>query len=193
MSAETTFDEDLSDLGAVRTAVAELAEGAHRRLLASHRAARTVSVKIRSSSFGTTSRAETHAVATTDLATLTDTAQRLAVAALPDAGVRLVGVSFSGLTTAVQEALFPETPAPRDPGARAGRAPARARARSPAASGAPATTSRHPEHGHGWVQGAGHGRVTVRFETALVGPGRAITYAADDPALTRADPAASLG
>ena len=51
----------------------------------------------------------------------------------------------------------------------------------------------HPEHGHGWVQGAGHGRVTVRFETASSGPGRAITYAADDPALTRADPAASLG
>ena len=30
----------------------------------------------------------------------------------------------------------------------------------------------HPDHGHGWVQGAGHGRVSVRFETAATGPGR---------------------
>ena len=51
----------------------------------------------------------------------------------------------------------------------------------------------HPEHGHGWVQGAGHGRVTVRFETRATGPGRAITLASDDPALTAADPLASLG
>jgi len=195
VSAETTFDDDLSDLGAVRAAVGELAEGAHRRLLASHRAARTVTVKIRSASFGTTSRAETASVATTDLAVLTETAQRLAVAALPDAGVRLVGVSFSGLTTAVQETLFddaPPVPAPSTP----------ARPEPVAASPDPEPEHRpwrtgddvhHPEHGHGWVQGSGHGRVTVRFETALTGPGRARTLAADDPALTPADPAASLG
>lgn len=193
VSAETTFDEDLSNLDAVRTAVAELAEGAHKRLVASHRAARTVSVKIRSASFGTTSRAETHADATTDLATLTDTAQRLAVAALPDAGVRLVGVSFSGLTTAVQEALFPGTPAPVA-------APAPAPAPEPESDPEPAPSREwrtgddvaHPEHGHGWVQGSGHGRVTVRFETASSGPGRARTFRADDPALTRADPVDSL-
>jgi DNA polymerase IV len=50
----------------------------------------------------------------------------------------------------------------------------------------------HPEHGHGWVQGCGVGRVTVRFETAGTGPGPARTFAADDPSLTRADPLASL-
>jgi DNA polymerase-4 len=50
----------------------------------------------------------------------------------------------------------------------------------------------HPEHGHGWVQGAGHGRVTVRFETRSSGPGRARTLAADDPALRSADPLGSL-
>jgi DNA polymerase-4 len=202
VSAETTFDEDLSDLGAVRTAVAELAEGAHRRLVSSHRAARTVSVKIRSASFGTTSRAETHADATTDLATLTDTAQRLAVAALPDAGVRLVGVSFSGLTTAVQEALFPGAPAaPAAPApvADVRRSESESESESePESEPEPRREWRtgddvaHPEHGHGWVQGAGHRRVTVRFETATTGPGRAITFRADDPALTRADPVASL-
>jgi DNA polymerase-4 len=51
----------------------------------------------------------------------------------------------------------------------------------------------HPAHGHGWVQGSGHGRVTVRFETATSGPGRAHTFRADDPDLARADPVASLG
>ena len=58
--------------------------------------------------------------------------------------------------------------------------------------GGPATTSTHVEFGHGWVQGAGHGRVTVRFETRSTGPGRARTLAADDPALRPADPLASL-
>lgn len=50
----------------------------------------------------------------------------------------------------------------------------------------------HPEFGHGWVQGAGQGRVTVRFETRSTGPGPARTFAADDPALSRADPLGSL-
>ena len=50
----------------------------------------------------------------------------------------------------------------------------------------------HIDHGHGWVQGAGHGRVTVRFETRSSGPGRALTLAAADPALQRADPLACL-
>ncbi|HEY2222127.1 MAG TPA: DNA polymerase IV, partial [Actinomycetospora sp.] len=46
--------------------------------------------------------------------------------------------------------------------------------------------------GHGWVQGAGHGRVTVRFETRTTGAGRAVTFASDDPELSRADPLVSL-
>ncbi|MGW8591765.1 DNA polymerase IV [Dietzia sp. NPDC055877] len=52
---------------------------------------------------------------------------------------------------------------------------------------------RHPEFGHGWVQGSGHGRVSVRFETAATGPGRMRTFADDDPALEPADPLDSLG
>ncbi|MGE4364147.1 MAG: DNA polymerase IV, partial [Mycolicibacterium sp.] len=45
---------------------------------------------------------------------------------------------------------------------------------------------------HGWVQGAGHGVMTVRFETRGPGPGPARTFRADDPALTRANPVDSL-
>ncbi|WP_291083893.1 DNA polymerase IV [Dietzia sp. UBA5065] len=52
---------------------------------------------------------------------------------------------------------------------------------------------RHPEFGHGWVQGSGLGRVSVRFETAVTGPGRMRTFAEDDPVLETADPLDSLG
>ena len=61
--------------------------------------------------------------------------------------------------------------------------------RVPFASGADV---RHPEYGHGWVQGSGHGVVTVRFETRTTGPGRTRTFAVDDPDLRPADPLDSL-
>ena len=44
----------------------------------------------------------------------------------------------------------------------------------------------------GWVQGAGKGWVTVRFETRATGPGRIQSLRADDPALQPADPLDSL-
>ena len=48
---------------------------------------------------------------------------------------------------------------------------------------------RHAEFGHGWVQGSGLGRVTVRFETPDdVGPGRVRTFRTDDPELEPAEP-----
>ncbi|MCF2527549.1 DNA polymerase IV [Yinghuangia soli] len=47
----------------------------------------------------------------------------------------------------------------------------------------------HTEHGPGWVQGSGVGRVTVRFETPGSAPGRIRTYLVDDPDLT---PSAAL-
>lgn len=47
---------------------------------------------------------------------------------------------------------------------------------------------RHAEYGHGWVQGSGLGRVTVRFETPLSAPGRVRTFRTDDPELEPAEP-----
>jgi DNA polymerase-4 len=153
-------------------------------------------------------------VASTDLPALTETAQRLAVAALPDAGVRLVGVSYAGLTTAVQGSLFddgpergpagadavedPETGGTLRPAPVAEALPEDARLAGEETAPDPERAWRtgddvaHPEHGHGWVQGAGHGRVTVRFETRSTGPGRAVTFAVDDADLVRADPLGSL-
>jgi DNA polymerase-4 len=50
----------------------------------------------------------------------------------------------------------------------------------------------HEEFGTGWVQGAGHGGVSVRFETRSSGPGVARTFAQADPQLSRGDPADCL-
>ena len=200
VSAETTFDEDLTAMAAVHDAVAHLTRSAHRRLLTSGRSARTVTVKVRSADFTTHTRSETAALATTDLPALTAVAQRLARDAVPAGGVRLIGVSLAGLGDAPPPALFDGpaatgTPAvpeagPAAPGPPAPGPPA------PGPDGAhpwrPGDDVTHPEHGHGWVQGAGHGRVTVRFETRGTGPGRARTLAADDPRLRRADPLGSL-
>ncbi|WP_327152377.1 DNA polymerase IV [Nocardia sp. NBC_01329] len=56
----------------------------------------------------------------------------------------------------------------------------------------PGSDVRHPGFGFGWVQGSGHGRVTVRFETRSTGPGIARTFAADNTELCSADPLDSL-
>ena len=50
----------------------------------------------------------------------------------------------------------------------------------------------HSTHGHGWIQGAGHGVMTVRFETRSTGPGRVHTLPEDDPDIARANPVDSL-
>jgi DNA polymerase-4 len=192
VSAETTFDVDLTAMSAVHDAVARLAESAHRRLLASGRAARTVTVKVRSADFSTATRSETAAEASTDLAVFTATAQRLARAAVPEGGVRLLGVSLAGLGDEPPPALFAtvsDSPDPPDASPAAEHAVGVPELPRPWRTG---DDVQHPEHGHGWVQGAGHGRVTVRFETRSSGPGRAFTVAADDPALQRADPLACL-
>jgi DNA polymerase IV len=191
VSSETTFDTDLTAMSAVHEAVAALAASAHRRLLASGRAARTVTVKVRSADFSTFTRSETTAMASTDLGALTAVAQRLAVAAVPEGGVRLLGVSLAGLGDEPPPALFDTTTA---------EAPSAVTEERPDEHTGPEAERpwragddvRHEEWGHGWVQGAGHGRVTVRFETRSTGPGRARTLAADDPALARADALASL-
>ncbi|MGQ7295760.1 DNA polymerase IV [Quadrisphaera sp. KR29] len=60
---------------------------------------------------------------------------------------------------------------------------------SPAAvSWRPGQDVLHDEHGAGWVQGSGVGRVTVRFEGPHTGVGRVRTFAVDDASLSAADP-----
>ena len=104
--------------------------------------------------------------------------------------IRLVGVGFSGLSDSRQESLFPDLDqtdeildSHREAGAAVEATPAGWRIGDDVA---------HPDHGHGWVQGAGHGVMTVRFETRASGPGPARTFPDDTPGFSRADPVASL-
>ena len=92
--------------------------------------------------------------------TLIATARRLLLDPVEVGPIRLLGVGFSGLSDVLQESLFPELeqqeaelgdtrlpgppPEPQSGGWRVG------------------DDVRHPDHGHGWVQGAGHGVMTVR-------------------------------
>ncbi len=205
ISSEHTYETDLRTPGQVDSAIVRAGEGAHRRLLRDGRGARTVTVKLRMADFRIESRSLTLPYATDDLGTLLATAARLT--RYPDevGPIRLVGVSYSGLETARQDVLFPELdrqiirPEPTatdyevgvrgtpdvDEGV--------VEIDEPASTGWRATQDvRHPEHGHGWVQGAGHGVVTVRFETRTTGPGHTRSFAADDPHLRPADPVDSL-
>ncbi len=50
----------------------------------------------------------------------------------------------------------------------------------------------HTTYGHGWIQGAGHGVMTVRFETRGTGPGPVHTLPDGDPGIARANPVGSL-
>lgn len=199
ISAESTFAEDITDLGVLRGAVDRAAASAHRRLLADGRGSRTVVVKLKKSDMSVLTRSSTLPAATTELPVLTAAAQRLALDPQEIGPIRLVGVGYSGLTAVQQFAMFPELDgvlesAPTDAGGSSDEV-YHPGGRDPNADRLRWTTGNdvhHPQHGHGWVQGSGHGRVTVRFETRSSGPGFAKTFALDDPALHEADSLISL-
>ncbi|MEO8816587.1 MAG: DNA polymerase IV, partial [Mycobacterium sp.] len=152
---------------------------------------RTVTVKLKKSDMGILTRSATLAYATTDAAALITAAQRLLLDPMQIGPVRLLGVGFSGLTEVRQEPLFSEqVPVPE---AAQTDQPAEISPPPPdAADWQVGDDVAHPVLGHGWVQGAGHGVVTARFETRGTGPGRARTFPVDTPEVTAADPIDSL-
>ena len=186
VSAETTFDIDIIDLPALRAEVRRIATGAHARLVKAGRVARTVVIKLRHTDMSTVTRSETISAPTDDLAELAATAERLLIDPAEFGGIRLAGVAFSGLSVPHQDALFslavPESAAPATVIAAAPAAPV------VSSSWRPGDDVVHDEFGTGWVQGAGHGRVTVRFEHRTSGPGVARTFQQEDPALRRGEP-----
>ncbi|HYJ57106.1 MAG TPA: DNA polymerase IV [Mycobacterium sp.] len=193
ISAESTFPEDLTTLDQLREAAAPIGEHAHRRLLKDGRGARTVTVKLKKSDMSTLTRSATLPYATTNEATLNATARRLLLDPVEIGPIRLVGIGFSGLSEVQQESLFPDLELmATDEVARIGSPP------PPADAGPAAPVWRvgddvvHTDHGHGWIQGAGHGVMTVRFETRSTGPGSARTFSDKDPAVTQASPVDSL-
>lgn len=192
ISAESTFAADLTTIEQLREAAGPIAEHAHRRLSRDGRGARTVTVKLKKSDMSTLTRSATLPYATADAGTLTATARRLLLDPREIGPVRLVGVGFSGLSDVRQESLFPELEQQEAE-----------LTDNPVASTLPEPVAetggwrvgddvRHPEHGHGWVQGAGHGVVSVRFETRSTGPGAMRTLPIDECGLTPADPLDSL-
>ncbi|WP_374198866.1 DNA polymerase IV [Mycobacterium sp. MYCO198283] len=191
ISAESTFAADLTTLRQLQDAVVPIGEHAHRRLQRDGRGARTVTVKLRKADMSILTRSTTLPYATLDGPTLLAAAHRLLLDPLEIGPIRLVGVGFSGLTEVLQEPLFADLDTVAEVSAAALPPTVSEQAETPPAWRL-GDDVRHPDFGHGWIQGAGHGVMTVRFETRSSGPGPARTFAIDDPQVTRANPVDSL-
>jgi len=195
ISAESTFAADLTTLEELREAIAPIAQHAHQRLCRDGRGARTVTVKLKKSDMSTLTRSATLPYATTDAAALAAMARRLLLDPRQIGPIRLLGVGFSGLSSVRQESLFPDLELaiadadPRADTAHAGPDAVTLRTSDTWRVGDDVT---HRDLGHGWVQGAGHGVVTVRFETRGSGSGPARTFSSDTDDITRANPVDSL-
>ena len=218
VSVEDTYAHDLQDRPAIRAALTELAERVVRRLRESGHTGRTVTVKARGHDFTTVTRSETFPAPTDDARLLIPAALRLVDGAADAAtgqmhGIRLLGVGISGLAEYAQGDLIAELEGLDELAAQEAEAEAEAESTSessaePDASPVPAVTLfgpvplvpearrwlagqdvRHADLGPGWVQGAGLGRVTVRFEGPDTPPGRISTLSVDDPELLAVDSA----
>ncbi|MFF4143696.1 DNA polymerase IV [Streptomyces sp. NPDC001698] len=190
VSVEDTYDVDIHDRVRVALEVQRLADRCVRRLRGAGLSGRTIVLKVRRYDFSTLTRSETLRGPTDDPAVIREAAARLLDSVDTTGGVRLLGVGVSGLADYTQEDLFAqaagaqaEGPAEERPEEPAERQPAPTERRWPAGHDV-----RHAEYGHGWVQGSGLGRVTVRFETPDSAPGRVRTFLMDDPDLEPAEP-----
>jgi len=178
ISAESTFAADLTSLEQLREAIDSIAEHAHQRLLRDGRGARTVTVKLKKSDMSTLTRSATLPYATTEAAALTAMARRLLLDPQEIGPIRLLGVGFSGLSDVRQESLFPDLEL-SEPESQHSVETVTAAMFGPDSEPSPWRVGddvTHRDLGHGWVQGAGHGVVTVRFETRSSGPGPARTF-----------------
>ncbi|MEV5978243.1 DNA polymerase IV [Streptomyces sp. NPDC052114] len=218
VSVEDTYDVDIHDRVRVRTEVARLADRCVQRLRAAGHSGRTIVLKVRRFDFSTLTRSETLRGPTDDPGVVREAAARLLESVDTTGGVRLLGVGVTGLADYTQEDLFAqaqaqaqaaEEAADGEPAAEAAEADEVGRAEAVAVEAAgggdeaPAVPAerrwaaghdvRHAEYGHGWVQGSGLGRVTVRFETPGSAPGRVRTFRTDDPELVPAEPLPLVG
>ncbi|MGC0364458.1 DNA polymerase-4 [Rhodococcus sp. 27YEA15] len=196
ISAESTFATDIVTMAQLRNAVEASGSSAFSRLAKDGRAARTVVLKLRKSDMSVLTRSVTLPYATLDRQVLIATAQRQVIDPLELGPIRLVGVGFAGLSTVRQGSLFPEldqdVPGYHGDSSTGFGLEMPVVARVPERQWHPGLDVRHPEYGHGWVQGAGHGVVTVRFETRTTGSGIAKTFTDADDVLDVADAVASL-
>ena len=110
-SSETTFDEDVSDLGeleaVVRRMSRQLCEGLAKN--GSSRRGRTIGIKIRLADWTNATRARSIQTPTNDVAVVTEIALELLHAYAPPQPVRLLGVRIAGFEDVVEP---PRPPAP---------------------------------------------------------------------------------
>lgn len=215
VSAEETFDVDVTDPLRLSHELDLLATRVAARLRRSGLTGRTVHIKVRHPDFTTVTRAITRDQPTDDGVLITELARRLLAEIPTYGGIRLLGVGVSTLYDFAQDDLFTaagedppllDDPLPAEvslPGGVPPSSPSRPAVPSPVSSfGTPSAALpsavvpvwrpgqdvRHDEHGTGWVHGSGIGRVTVRFEGPATPIGRVRTFFVDDPLLHPADP-----
>jgi DNA polymerase-4 len=180
ISIEDTYETDHVDKRLLEGLLDRQATKVAERLRTAKMSGRTVTVKIRLHDFSTHTRSATLPAPTDDRRVVSRLARTLIGEVDTSGGVRLLGVGVSGLADWIQDDLFadeeadaeevleavlPELPATRT-------------------TYAPGMDVVHEAHGPGWVWGSGRGVVTVRFETAETGPGKVMSFAIDDPALS---------
>lgn len=191
VSVEDTYDVDIHDRLRVGLEVRRLADRCVGRLRGAGLSGRTIVLKVRRYDFSTLTRSETLRGPTDDPAVIREAAERLLDSVDTTGGVRLLGVGVTGLADYTQEDLFAQAAQP----SMTAEAPEEAAAGPVPEQPEPAERQWragqdvwHAAWGHGWVQGSGLGRVTVRFETPLSRPGRVRTFGVEDPELEPADP-----
>ncbi|HEX9683383.1 MAG TPA: DNA polymerase IV [Acidimicrobiales bacterium] len=96
---EETFATDLTDPTVIATETVRLADAVAARLRRAGLAGRTVTVKIRHRDFSTVTRSSTFAVATDESHALAERAKDLVASVPIGSGIRLLGVSVSGLAS----------------------------------------------------------------------------------------------
>jgi DNA polymerase-4 len=201
VSVEDTFETDLVDPDLLTAIIERMAGRVVERLQAARLSGRTVTLKVRLGDFTTSTRALSLPAPTDNPRVVTALAVRLLRESDTTGGVRLLGVGVSGLADWIQDDLFDGSltgvSAPLDDVAGvAVEQPSAAtdldgaeQPAQPRHAPAPGADVAHEEHGRGWVWGSGHGRITVRFESAGTGPGPVRTFSMDDPALRPVPPA----
>jgi DNA polymerase-4 len=188
ISAEETFDADITDDRVLRDEIESLARRVGQRLVSTGLFGRTITLKARHHDFSTVTRSSTLGQATADAALVAAVAGRLLAGLDTTNGLRLLGVGVSGLAAHAQDELqWEEVSAAEQVSEAAGPAPAGVTAhRDPVWR--TGQDVMHERHGPGWVWGSGAGRVTVRFEGPTTPAGPVRTFAADDPALAPTSP-----
>ncbi len=169
ISAEDTFETDLTDQAELRAVLHRQSRQVAARLTAAGLFARTVSIKVRLPDFSTFTRSRTLIAATDGADDIGAMAVALLGAVNTAGGVRLLGVGVAGLTDLRQHELFADDQVADRP----------TEVVEQQVIGAeplgrewlPGLDVEHDDHGRGWVWGSGLGRVTIRFETRDTPPG----------------------